>query len=37
MPVNIGDYAFLLWLGLAAVCCKNDNQYQMAVSDLSET
>jgi len=33
-PVVIGDFAFLLFLPLAAIGPKNSNQYQKAVSDF---
>jgi hypothetical protein len=33
MPVVIGDFAFLRLLPLAAICPKNGNQYQIAVSN----
>jgi len=35
MPVVIGVFVFLHFLPLAAICPKNGNQYQMAVSNHS--
>jgi hypothetical protein len=34
MPVIIDCFSFLLLLSLVAICSKNSNQYQIAVSDF---
>jgi len=34
IPVVVDDFAFLLFLPLAAIGPKNSNQYQKAVSDF---